>query len=221
MIYLLYPTAVKNNKKKRKRRLFGGAHRRVWLVRSDLSEYWTHPGGGVTGKPISLLPWTWPRFTSSIRNAETAAEEGLHCPLSEESHGACESWIPGDRPSNRCRSGYAWAAVVYCGPGKKYANMPSLFSPFLAFSWAAYSLKPSKARQQGHRRQEPDSRDLELWKADKMKTTALQLAHFKRLSQEILLQTPQTHLENTLLGGGNGMQGSSLQPEVDRKVEVM
>ena len=54
-----------------------------------------------------------------------------------------------------------------------------------------------------------------------MKTTALQFARFKRLSQEILLQVPQTHLEDTLLGGGNGTQGSIMQPEVDRKVEVM
>lgn len=73
--------------------------------------------------------------------------------------------------------------------------MSIMFSLFLAFSWASPSLKP---RQQGPRRQEPDSQDLELWKADIMKTTALQFAHFKRLSQEILLQVPQTYLEDTL-----------------------
>lgn len=221
MIYFLYPRQLKIIKRKGNEDCLGGPTEESDLLDLTYQNTELIPGGGVTGKPISLLPWTWPRFTSSIRNAETAAEEGLHCPLSEESHGACESWIPGDRPSNRCRSGYAQAAGVHCGPGKKYANMPSLFSPFLAFSWASHSLKPSEARQQGHRQQEPDSRDLELWKADKMKTTALQLAYFKRLSQEILLQVPQTHLEKTLLGGGNGMQGSSLQPEVDREVEVM
>lgn len=76
--------------------------------------------------------------------------------------------------------------------------MSIMFSLFLAFSWASPSLKPSEPRQQGPRRQEPDSQDLELWKADIMKTTALQFAHFKRLSQDILLQVPQTYLEDTL-----------------------
>lgn len=46
MIYLLYPTAVKNNKKKRKRRLFGGPTEESDLLDLTYQNTELIPGGG-------------------------------------------------------------------------------------------------------------------------------------------------------------------------------
>lgn len=54
MIYLLYPTAVKNNKKKRKRRLFGGPTEESDLLDLTYQNTELIPGGGGSQESPSV-----------------------------------------------------------------------------------------------------------------------------------------------------------------------
>lgn len=101
--------------------------------------------------------------------------------------------------------------------------MPIPVSLILVSSLGHHSLKPGEERQQRgreHNRQEPASWDTELGKADILDTVALQFALLKT-TPESPFSGPSSHFEDGLLGGGSRMQGSVMQTDVDRKVEVI